>query len=101
GIRYATVTGVQTCALPILARITSVIRDIRIWRDRQGANPAEDLRDMLASHRCRGKHLGIEYHAYGLTAQRGLMVDAALNGFCRRSEERRVGKERKTARSAW
>src|SRR5438270_11255282 len=31
------------------ARITSVIRDIRIWRDRQGANPAEDLRDMLAS----------------------------------------------------
>src|SRR5436190_16907842 len=65
------------------ARITSVIRDIRIWRDRQGANPAEDLRDMLASYRCRGKRLGIEYHAYGLTAQRGLMVDAALNGFCR------------------
>src|SRR5712692_8534197 len=65
------------------ARITSVIRDIRIWRDRQGANPAEDLRDMLASHRCRGKRLGIEYHAYGLTAQRGLMVDAALRGFCR------------------
>jgi Xaa-Pro dipeptidase len=65
------------------ARITSVIKDIRIWRDRQGANPAEDLRDMLASYRCRGKRLGIEYHAYGLTAQRGLMVDAALHGFCR------------------
>src|SRR5262249_62399350 len=25
----------------------------------------------------------IEYHAYGLTAQRGQMVDAALAGFCR------------------
>ena len=65
------------------ARITSVIKDVRIWRDRQGANPGEDLRDMLESYRCRGKRLGVEYHAYGLTAQRGQMVDAALQGFCR------------------
>src|SRR2546421_9447315 len=65
------------------ARLTSVVEDVRIWRDREGANPAEDLRDMLESHRCRGKRLGVEYHAYGLTAQRGKMVDAALNGFCR------------------
>jgi Xaa-Pro dipeptidase len=65
------------------AQVTSVIQDIRIWRDRQGANPAEDLRDMLDSYGCRGKRLGIEYHAYGLTAQRGKMVDAALSGFCR------------------
>jgi len=65
------------------ARLTSVIEDIRIWRDREGANPAEDLRDMLDSYRCRGKRLGVEYHAYGLTAQRGHMVDAALHGFCR------------------
>src|SRR5499426_4706123 len=65
------------------ARITSVVEDIRIWRDRQGATPAEDLRDMLESHGCRGKRLGVEYHAYGLTAQRGQMVDAALHGFCR------------------
>jgi len=65
------------------ARLTSVIKDIRIWRDRQGATPGEDLRDMLESYRCRGKRLGIEYHAYGLTAQRGQMVDAALVGFCR------------------
>src|SRR3984893_15357842 len=64
-------------------RITSVIRDIRIWRDRQGANPGEDLRDMLESYRCRGKRLGVEYHAYGLPAQRGKMWDAALQGFCR------------------
>src|SRR5438128_11533908 len=65
------------------ARLTSVVEDVRIWRDREGANPAEDLRDMLESHRCRGKRLGVEYHAYGLTAQRGKMVDAALDGFCR------------------
>ena len=65
------------------ARITSVVEDIRIWRDREGANPAEDLRAMLADHGCRGKRLGVEYHAYGLTAQRGKLVDAALQGFCR------------------
>src|SRR5438477_3990661 len=65
------------------ARLTSVIEDVRIWRDREGANPAEDLRDMLDSYRCRGKRLGVESPAYGLTAQRGKMVDAALDGFCR------------------
>jgi len=65
------------------ARITSVVEDIRIWRDREGATPAQDLRAMLESHGCRGKRLGVEYHAYGLTAQRGQMVDAALSGFCR------------------
>src|SRR5262247_869791 len=65
------------------ARITSVVKDVRIWRDRQGATPADELRDMLASHGCRGKRLGVEYHAYGLTVQRGQMVDAVFQGFCR------------------
>lgn len=65
------------------ARLTSVIEDIRIWTDHEGANPTAELRDMLASYGCRGKRIGVEYHAYGLTAQRGKMVDAALEGFCR------------------
>jgi Xaa-Pro dipeptidase len=65
------------------ARLTSVVEDVRIWRDRQDANPALDLRDMLESYGCRGRRLGVEYHAYGLTAQRGRLVDAALEGFCR------------------
>src|SRR5262245_11432545 len=68
------------------ARITSVIDDVRVWRDREGATGAEDLRDMLESYGCRGKRLGIEYHAYGLTAQRGKMVDAALDGLCRTAD---------------
>jgi Xaa-Pro dipeptidase len=65
------------------ARLTSVVTDVRIWRDREGATPAVDLRDMMADLGARGKRIGIEYHAYGLTAQRGKMVDAALDGFCR------------------
>jgi Xaa-Pro dipeptidase len=69
------------------AGMTSVIEDIRIWIDREGANPGDDVRDMLDSYGCRGKRLGVEYHAYGLTAQRGKMVDAALDGFCQVTDE--------------
>ena len=68
------------------SRMTSVIEDIRIWIDREGANPAEDLREMMRDLDAGGKHVGVEYHAYGLTAQRGKMVDAALDGFCRVSD---------------
>jgi Xaa-Pro dipeptidase len=64
------------------ARMTSVIEDIRIWADREGADPAAELRDMVADYGGRGKRIGVEYHAYGLTAQRGKMVDAAFAGFC-------------------
>ena len=64
------------------SRATSIIDDIRIWYDRAGATPGEDLKKMLEDYGCKGKRLGIEYHAYGLTAQRGKMVDAALEGFC-------------------
>jgi Xaa-Pro dipeptidase len=68
------------------ARLTSVLLDIRIWTDREGANPAVELRDMVADHGGRGKRIGVEYHAYGLTAQRGKMVDAAFDGFCELSD---------------
>ena len=64
------------------ARLTSVIENIRIWTDREGADPAAELRDMVAGYGGRGKRIGAEYHAYGLTAQRGKMVDAAFAGFC-------------------
>jgi Xaa-Pro dipeptidase len=64
------------------AKLTSVIEDIRIWTDREGADPAGELRDMVADYGGRGKRIGAEYHAYGLTAQRGKMVDAAFAGLC-------------------
>ena len=64
------------------AKLTSVIEDIRIWTDREDADPAGELRDMVADYGGRGKRIGAEYHAYGLTAQRGKMVDAAFAGFC-------------------
>ena len=64
------------------AQLTSDIEDIRIWRDRDGANPALELRALLEAHGCKGKRLGVEYDAYGLTAANGKRLEAALDGFC-------------------
>ncbi len=64
------------------SRMTSVLEDIRIWIDAEDAKPGEDLREMMRDLGAEGKKVGVEYHAYGLTAQRGKMVDAALDGFC-------------------
>ena len=63
------------------AKFTSVVEDIRIWVDREGSNPAEDLKSILAEHGLQGKKLGVEYDAYGLTARNGKRLDAALAGF--------------------
>jgi Xaa-Pro dipeptidase len=68
------------------ARHTSIIDDIRIWTDEAGAQPAAQLKDMLASLGANGKRLGIETNAYGLTHFNGKAVDAALDGFCRLEE---------------
>ncbi|MGH6952845.1 MAG: aminopeptidase P family N-terminal domain-containing protein, partial [Alphaproteobacteria bacterium] len=64
------------------AAATSIVDDVRIWVDRAGANPGNDVRDMLASLKLAGKRIGVEYDAYCLTARRGKMLEAALEGFC-------------------
>ena len=64
------------------AKHTSVIEDIRLWYDEEGANPAADLKEILDEHGCRGKRLGIETDAYGLTGFNLKLVEAALDGFC-------------------
>jgi Xaa-Pro dipeptidase len=65
---------------------TSIIGDIRIWEDRDGANPAEDLKAILEKQGLGGKRLGVEYEAYGLTAFNGKRLEAALEGFASLSD---------------
>ena len=64
------------------ARHTSIIKDIRIWTDAADANPAEQLKQILDEFGCKGRRLGVEYDAYGLTAKNGKMLEAALSDFC-------------------
>ncbi|MBI1778136.1 MAG: aminopeptidase P family protein [Proteobacteria bacterium] len=62
------------------AQHTSTIADIRIWVDGEDAKPAVELRHILEQQRCRGKKLGVEWEAYGLTARNGRRLADALDG---------------------
>ena len=64
------------------ARHTSIVDDIRIWIDREGADPYGELRAILDERGARGRRLGVEFEAYGLTARNGMALEAALDGFC-------------------
>jgi Xaa-Pro aminopeptidase len=64
------------------AQRTSIIDDIRVWTDEEGADPAVQLRAMLADLGAGGSRLGIETASYGLTHANGRKVEAALAGFC-------------------
>ncbi|MSO93064.1 MAG: aminopeptidase P family protein [Rhodospirillales bacterium] len=66
------------------ARYTSMIEDIRIWKDGPDADPARtDLKPILEEHGLKGKRLGVEWEAYGLTARNGRRLESAMEGFAR------------------
>ena len=63
------------------AQNTSNIKDIRIWIDKDGANPNDDLKKILNELKLEGKKIGIEYNAYGLTGRNAILLNKSLNGF--------------------
>ena len=65
---------------------TSNIADIRVWADGADADPAGDLKAMLADLGVAGHRLGVEYDSYGLTHANGLRVAAALIGLATLSD---------------
>jgi Xaa-Pro dipeptidase len=81
------------------ARHTSVIDDIRIWADREGAEPAKALRAILEEHGSGGKKLGVEWDAYGLTAANGRALERALDGFCMLADASRLVSELRLVKS--
>ena len=64
------------------AQNTSNIEDIRIWIDKDGANPTNDLKNILNELNLKGKKLGIEYEAYGLTGRNTLKLNQSLENYC-------------------
>ena len=64
------------------ARLTSVVEDIRIWVDRAGVNPGEDLWAIMEEQGCRGQKVGVELEAWCLTGKRWEYVRAAVEDKC-------------------
>ena len=64
------------------AQNTSNINDIRIWIDKDKSDPTNDLKIILKELNLKGKKLGIEYEAYGLTGKNALRLDKSLKDFC-------------------
>ena len=63
------------------AQNTSIIKDIRIWVDKDKANPADELKNILNELGLEKSNLGIEYEAYGLTGRNAIRVNSALKNF--------------------
>ena len=63
------------------ARQTSNIENIIVWADRDNANPAADLREILNDLDLLGCRIGIEYQTHGLTAANGRKLDEQLTAF--------------------
>ncbi len=68
------------------ARHTSIIDEIVIWADRDNANAAFDLRNLLSDLGLLGMKIGVEYQTHGLTAANGRKLDEQLNTFAALSD---------------
>ena len=64
------------------AQNTSNINDIRIWVDKDGSNTTDDLKIILDELNLKGKKIGIEYEAYGLTGRNAIKLNQSLENYC-------------------
>ncbi|MFN8830665.1 MAG: M24 family metallopeptidase [Labrys sp. (in: a-proteobacteria)] len=62
------------------AQHTSTLTDIRVWTDRKGATPADQLLAMIRSIGVSGRRLGVEFDTHGLTHANGRKLEAAFDG---------------------
>ena len=65
------------------AQNTSNIEDIRIWVDKDGSNPTDDLKLILNELNLKDKKVGIEYEAYGMTGRNALRLNKSLENYCK------------------
>ena len=64
------------------AKNTSNIKDIRIWIDKDKSNPTDDLKTILDELSLKGKRIGVEYEAYGMTGRNALRLNKSLENYC-------------------
>ena len=64
------------------ARRTSTIEDVRLWYDREDADPSAELKAILEEKKLAGARVGIELRTFGLTADKYDLVRRRLEGWC-------------------
>ena len=63
------------------AQNTSVIKDIRIWVDKDNSNPTHELKNILLELGLKKCNLGVEYESYGLTGRNAMKLNNSLSDF--------------------
>ncbi len=63
------------------AQNTSIIKDIRIWVDKEKSNPTDELKNILSELNLEKSNLGVEYEAYGLTGRNAIKLNDSLKNF--------------------
>ena len=64
------------------AQNTSNIKDIRIWVDKNNSDPSHELKNILNELNLKGKNIGVEYEAYGMTGRSAMKLNESLKNFC-------------------
>ena len=64
------------------AQNTSNIKDIRIWVDKDNSDPTHELKNILKELNLKGKNIGVEYEAYGMTGRSAMKLNESLKNFC-------------------
>ena len=82
------------------AQLTSNIGTVRVWRDRAGANPASQLRDLAQEMNLLGAQVGVEYATHGLTASNGRALDREMKTFANLTDASDLVSELRVVKSA-
>ena len=69
------------------AQNTSIIKDIRIWVDKDSAKPTDELKNILSELGLEKSNLGVEYEAYGLTGRNAIQLNNSLKNFVNLSDK--------------
>ena len=63
------------------AQNTSILKDIRIWVDKDQSTPTDDLKLILNELNLKGSSIGVEYESYGLTGRNAIRLNNSLKNF--------------------
>ena len=63
------------------AQNTSIIKNIKVWVDKDKSNPSDELKKILIELGLEKSNLGVEYEAYGLTGRNAIRLNNCLKNF--------------------